>query len=80
MTVKFANRTRHLVVVPLNSGGTIHLAPDEISHPVEELEIQHNSAIEKLVRARLIVLSSGGSDPHSHSSKSMEPPRRKERR
>jgi hypothetical protein len=80
MTVKLANRAKHLVIVPLNSGDTIHLAPHETSRPIEEVEIQHNGAVEKLVRGNFIALTGSESEPRGHSAKSMEHSRRKEKR
>jgi len=62
MTVTIANVSRQLVVVPLNSGETVHLAPKEVSSPIDDLEVQHNAGVDKLVREHFIRVSSDEDD------------------
>jgi hypothetical protein len=43
------NCSRYLTIVTLNSGKTVHLAPNESSAPVDDLEVSGNVKVEKLV-------------------------------
>lgn len=54
MASKLVNLGRQLLVVPLNSGETIHLAPGEFSDAIEDYELDHNSKVEKLIRENLL--------------------------
>lgn len=54
MTVTIKNKARQLLVVTFNSGKTVHLAPQETSKPIEELEIKNNLKIEKLKKNSFI--------------------------
>lgn len=55
------NRARHLLVLPLNSGGTLHLAPSETSSPIEDFEIANNEKVERLSEEGLIAVNESGS-------------------
>lgn len=61
------NRARHLLVLPLNSGETLHLAPGETSPPVEEYELAENAKVERLMQDGLVTATRqappGGQDP-----------------
>ncbi|HEX8719724.1 MAG TPA: hypothetical protein VF736_03705 [Pyrinomonadaceae bacterium] len=61
------NRARHLLVLPLNSGETLHLAPGETSPPVEEYELDKNAKVERLMQDGLVTATrqgpSGGEAP-----------------
>jgi len=46
--MKLRNTARHILVIPLNSGRTIHLAPGEVSEPLSEVEVVNNPTIKKL--------------------------------
>lgn len=54
MAVRLTNRARHLLIVPLNSGKTVHLAPGESSGPIADLEIVGNERVAKLSRYGLM--------------------------
>lgn len=54
MPITITNRARHLALCTLNSGRTLHLAPAETSEPIDPIEINGNSKIDKLARAGLI--------------------------
>jgi hypothetical protein len=54
MASKLVNLGRQLLVVPFNSGETIHLAPGESSDAVEDYELNHNPKVEKLIRENLL--------------------------
>lgn len=57
MASTIQNRARHLLVLPLNGGGTLHLAPGETSSPVEEFELDNNEKVGRLVKDGLIAVS-----------------------
>ena len=63
MAVKITNRAGHLLIIPLNSGATIHLASGEVSEPVEEYELESNEHVSKLLAGELIRVS--GDEPAS---------------
>lgn len=54
MAFRITNRAKHLLIIPLNSGKTVYLAPDESSSSIEDLEITGNEKVEKLVNTNLI--------------------------
>jgi hypothetical protein len=49
LAIRIRNRTGHLVTVELNTRETIHLAPDEVSRPIEEYEAKDNRQLHKLI-------------------------------
>lgn len=51
------NRARHLLVLPLNGGGTLHLAPGETSSPVDDVELDNNEKVGRLANDGLIARS-----------------------
>lgn len=55
------NRAKHLLVLPLNSGGTLHLAPGETSSPIEDFEIANNEKVERLSEEGLLAVNESGS-------------------
>jgi hypothetical protein len=57
------NRAKHLLVLPLNSGGTLHLAPGETSSPVAEFEIENNEKVERLLNEGLIAVTEPNAAP-----------------
>ena len=56
MALHIANQAKHLLIIPLNSGKAVHLAPGESSHPIEELEINANEKVAKLLKANLVAI------------------------
>ena len=52
--MQFLNRARHLVFLRLNTGETVHLAPAEVSRPLESFEADRNPQLERLVRIGVI--------------------------
>lgn len=48
MATKFMNSSRHLVILRLNSGATVHLAPAEVSPSLEDYETANNRSLAKL--------------------------------
>ena len=60
--IKIRNQAKHLLLVPLSSRATLHLAPGEVSAPVNELEISRNDKVAKLVNRGLIKILSTESE------------------
>jgi hypothetical protein len=56
--IKIRNQAKQLLLVPLSSRATLHLAPGEVSAPVNELEISRNDKVAKLVNRGLIKILS----------------------
>ncbi|MFX0194759.1 MAG: hypothetical protein ACFFCW_01455 [Candidatus Hodarchaeota archaeon] len=56
IAVHIANRAKYLLIIPLNSGKTIYLAPGESSRPLEYFEISENEKVEKLLKANLVTI------------------------
>ena len=56
LALRLSNQSRHLVTIPLNSGETIHLGPKEISRPVQDIEVQGNHTLGKLIKERLVAV------------------------
>ena len=54
MPLKITNRAKHLLIIPLNSGQTIHLAPGESSDAIEDYELEKNERVERLEGEGLI--------------------------
>ena len=48
------NRAKYLLIVSLNSGETLHLAPGESSEAIEDYELKDNEGAQKLLRENLI--------------------------
>jgi len=49
MPLRIKNRSRRLLTVELNTRESTHLAPGEVSRPLEEYEVRENRQLEKLV-------------------------------
>jgi len=47
--ITLTNRSPYLLIVPLNSGTTVHLAPGQSSGTVDDLEVNGSLKVEKLV-------------------------------
>jgi hypothetical protein len=56
MEITLTNRSRYLAIVTLNSGRTLHLASSHVSDPIDDVEINGNAKVEKLVKAGEIAL------------------------
>ena len=52
--MRIVNRTKSLLVITLNSGVTLHLAPGQGSEPVDEMEVSGNEKVEKLRRSGVV--------------------------
>jgi hypothetical protein len=76
MSMRITNKTKQLLLVPLNSGETIYLAPGEASSAVDEVETRDNEKIEKLLRGGLIEAVEAEAEAASEAA---SPPRKKPR-
>lgn len=56
MPVRIINRSRGLLIVELNSGDTLHLAPSETSPPLQDIEVTANRWVERLLDRDLIAM------------------------
>jgi hypothetical protein len=80
MACYLTNRGKQLLVVPLNSGATIHLAPGESSSPIEDLEINGNEKVAKLLRTNLITATPIVSEEVPKEESGKLPPRSSRKR
>ena len=56
--MRIVNRTKALLILTLNSGVTLHLAPGQRSAPVDTREIADSDKIEKLLKNGTIAVVS----------------------
>lgn len=56
MPVVIENRTNRLVLLRLNSGQTLHLAPYKTSVELRDVEVKSNGKVQKLQNQRIIAL------------------------
>lgn len=54
MPVKIQNQTKKPVLLRLNSGKTLHLAPNAISSELRDAEVDNNAKVQKL-QDRLVI-------------------------
>ncbi len=57
MASTIKNLDKQLLIIPLNSGRCVYLAPGETSAPIDDYEVVDNPKITKLAKASLIALS-----------------------
>jgi hypothetical protein len=56
--MRIVNRTKHLLIVTLNSGISLHLAPGQTSEPIDARELAGNEKLEKLRRTGIVSIAS----------------------
>ncbi|MCP4428740.1 MAG: hypothetical protein GY803_30005 [Chloroflexi bacterium] len=56
MPVKIENITSRPVLLRLNSGQTLHLAPRKTSEEIREVEVSNNAKVQKLQERHVIAL------------------------
>ncbi len=64
MPMKITNRSRQLLVIPLNSGATIHVAPGEEAVGIDPIEVKNNPALEKMVRRGWASVAESAEEAH----------------
>ena len=60
MAFKIANRARQLLILELNSGKSVYLAPGQASDAIEDYETNGNRKFEKLLSNGFIEIISPG--------------------
>lgn len=73
MSIKIENLINRPVLLRLNSGQTLHLAPRTTSKEIMEVEVQGNSKVQKLQGMNLIIL-------HEVKEKQFPPSKPKEKK
>ena len=69
MPTRVTNISKQLLIVPLNSGETLHLAPGETSaDPLVDYELDGNEKIEKMVSNSLLALAPEESASQSYTT------------
>ena len=56
MQVSLVNKTKSLLIVTLSGGTSLHLAPGQISKPVDYMEVAGNEKIEKLRKSGTLAI------------------------
>jgi len=54
--MRYVNRAKQLVFLPLNTGETVHLAPGEVSRPLEPFETDRNEKLDRLVDMGIVAV------------------------
>jgi len=75
MHVKIENLSKRLVLLRLNSGETLHLAPRKTSSEIEEVEINNNPKFQKLEALQIIAKKTVGK-----REESLEVPKKRKRK
>ncbi len=68
MSVTIENLTNRPVLLRLNSGMTLHLAPRATSSEIMDVEVNQNDKVEKLKGQHVIVLHPAGSTAEKSES------------
>ena len=63
MAISITNRTKQLLIIELNNGEAVHLAPDRPSDPIDEAQVNGNEKFSKLVRTNLITSTEAEVEP-----------------
>lgn len=67
MAAKITNRAGRLLLIQLNSGVTLYLAPGESSEPVDDYELEKNEHVRKLLEGDLIEWADAGRGPEART-------------
>ena len=54
MAITLTNSARHLIIIQLNNGESIYLPPGRTSSPVDEVQINGNEKISKMLLANVL--------------------------
>ena len=77
MSLMIKNKTRQLMTVTLNSGETLHLAPDEVSQPLSEIETANNVKIQRLSNEGMVETTTVSDQAPAHAGEDAAAHRRK---
>jgi hypothetical protein len=73
MPTYITNTSKQLLIVPLNSGETLHLAPGETSaDQVADYELDNNEKVKKLVSNNLLAFETEETEPQFYAAASPE--------
>jgi hypothetical protein len=71
MPTRLTNTSKQLLIVPLNSGETLHLAPGETSaDQVADYELDNNDKVKKLVSTNLLAFAPDGGESQFYAAAS----------
>ena len=70
---RIKNRSPQFLVVTFNSGSTVHLAPQEVSDPMDEIEIKGNVRLQKMEKNLLVTIE----EERKKKEKEMKPEKNK---
>lgn len=70
MAINVTNRTRQLLIMELNNGEAVYLAPDSTSEPIDETLVEGNEMYSKLLRNNFITSAEGEERPKPKKPKS----------
>jgi hypothetical protein len=63
MAMTITNRAQRLIILQLNDGSALYLAPGESSRPVDEVKVSGNEKVRKLMSESVISVSSVKESP-----------------
>ncbi len=69
MPITITNQTKQLLLVPLSSRATLHLAPGETSLPLGDFEVNQNDKVDKLAKSGQIRIVRASSKPAKKPAK-----------
>jgi hypothetical protein len=78
MPVTITNRSNQLLILPLNDGHAVYLAPGETSRPVHEMQVNGNEKLAKVARDHLVSIDARKTGSTKQAAKTR--PRSKRRR
>ncbi|MBI3803975.1 MAG: hypothetical protein HY282_09475 [Nitrospirae bacterium] len=67
MSVRMMNRSRQLLVIPLNSGATLHLAPGEAAAGIDSIEVKNNATLQKMAQKGWVVWAETKEEGAAHT-------------
>jgi hypothetical protein len=70
MPIRIRNRSPILLTVELNSGDSVHLAPDQTSRELPDVEVQANPWLDRLERTEMVTVQSADEDGPPNGSTS----------
>lgn len=63
MALTFTNLAAHMLILQLNNGNSVYLAPGETSDAIHDGQVNGNDKIAKLLRNSLIAASAAEEEP-----------------
>lgn len=69
MPMNITNRSKQLLIVPLNSGAVIHLAPAEEAGGIDPVEVKNNPTLEKMIQRGWVAVAEADESPKAKRGK-----------